>query len=121
MPEIARVINGMECCTPMLHNLGEEKSKCRECPYRDDSEEKIRENPVYCVAELFDDAAALVMDYEKAISERAPVKPIVDVDEYRCGVCGHKLEHQEMIGDQVLFHEIYNYCPNCGTEVKRET
>lgn len=47
-----------------------------------------------------------------------PVKPVVDVDTWKCGNCGHTLEHQELLGDNVLFHEQYNYCPNCGKPVK---
>lgn len=48
------------------------------------------------------------------------VKPEVDVDEWRCGKCGHPLEHQEMLGSNILFHEQYAYCPNCGRKVKWE-
>lgn len=52
------------------------------------------------------------------LTEMEPVKPSVVIDEYRCGKCGHKLEHQELLGDNVLFHEQYNYCPECGRAVK---
>ena len=47
-----------------------------------------------------------------------PVEPDVDVDTWICGKCGHKLEHQEMVGSNILFHEQYSYCPNCGRKVK---
>lgn len=58
---------------------------------------------------------------DKAIAmlkAQEPVKPVVDVDTWTCGNCGHTLEHQELLGDNVLFHEQYNYCPNCGKAVK---
>ena len=48
------------------------------------------------------------------------VKPVVDIDTWKCGKCGHTLEHQELLGDNVLFHEQYNYCPECGRAVKWE-
>lgn len=57
------------------------------------------------------DAIALLKTQE-------PVSPIVDVDEWKCGYCGHKLEHQELLGDNVLFHEQYDFCPRCGKKVK---
>ena len=44
-------------------------------------------------------------------------KPVVDVDTWKCGNCGHRLEAQEKLGDNVLFHELYRYCPNCGRMV----
>lgn len=45
------------------------------------------------------------------------VKPIVDVDTYVCAKCGHRLEHQSLLGANVLLDERYNYCPECGTKV----
>ena len=54
------------------------------------------------------------------LKEQKPVKPNLDVDEWICGNCCHKLEHQELLGDNMLFHEQYNYCPNCGKKVKWE-
>ena len=35
------------------------------------------------------------------------VKPVVDVDTWKCGNCGHRLEHQEMLGDNILFYDQY--------------
>ena len=54
------------------------------------------------------------------LKEQEPVKPVVDIDTWKCGNCGHTLEHQQLLGDNVLFHEQYNYCQNCGKEVKWE-
>lgn len=55
---------------------------------------------------------------EHYFREQEPVEPVLDIDTWKCRNCGHDLEHQEMLGDNVLFHEQYNYCPNCGKKVK---
>ena len=60
-----------------------------------------------------DDALALLKAQEA-------VEPVVDIDTWKCGNCGHTLEHQELLGDNVLFHEQYNFCPECGRTVKWE-
>ena len=54
------------------------------------------------------------------LKAQEPVKPVVDIDTWKCGNCGHTLEHQELLGDNVLFHEQYNFCPECGRAVKWE-
>ena len=64
-------------------------------------------------AEVMEQAIALLKAQE-------PIKPIVDIDTWKCGNCGHTLEHQELLGDNVLFHEQYNYCPECGRKVKAD-
>lgn len=46
------------------------------------------------------------------------VEPVLDIDTWKCGECGHILENQELLGENVLFHEQYDYCPNCGRAVK---
>lgn len=60
-----------------------------------------------------DDALALLKAQEA-------VEPVVDIDTWQCGNCGHALEHQQLLGDNVLLHEQYNYCPECGRAVKWE-
>jgi predicted RNA-binding Zn-ribbon protein involved in translation (DUF1610 family) len=59
----------------------------------------------------FDGAIHLLKDQE-------PVKPSVDVDTYVCPNCGHRLEVQGKLGDNVIFDERYNFCPACGKAVK---
>lgn len=66
-----------------------------------------------CMEELMADALAL-------LKEQEPVEPSVDVDTYVCPNCGHRLEHQGMLGDNVIFDEQYNFCPACGKAVKWE-
>ena len=53
----------------------------------------------------------------EALKEQEPVKPIVDIDTLACGKCGYRLEKQELIGDNVIVSERYDYCPVCGKKV----
>lgn len=99
MVDREKVIKGLECCLPS-HD-----PDCDLCPY--DSID------LRCRAKLRDDIMAL-------LKAQKPVEPVVDIDTWKCGNCGHTLEHQELLGDNVLFHEQYNYCPECGRTVKWE-
>ena len=56
----------------------------------------------------------------RLLKEQEAVEPVLDIDTWKCVNCGHALEHQELLGDNVLFHEQYNYCPECGRAVKWE-
>ena len=94
MTDREKVIKGLECCNEFM--------TCKaNCPYRNDG----------CREILSRDALALLKSQE-------PVEPILDIDTWKCGDCGHALEHQQLLGDNVLFHEQYNYCPECGRAVK---
>ena len=97
-----KVIKGLECC------MGEGQccGMCDNCPYNTD---KMR-----C------DLATLHQEALELLKAQGPVEPVVDIDTWKCGNCGHTLEHQELLGDNVLFHEQYNYCPDCGRPVKWE-
>lgn len=76
------------------------------------TEEFLRAKHELWYADLLSEALIWLKRREEAF------KPHLDVDEWKCGNCGHSLEHQEMLGDNMLFHEQYNYCPNCGRAVK---
>ena len=52
--------------------------------------------------------------------KKKAVKPIVDVDEYKCSNCGHTLEKQVLLSPNILLHEFYKICPGCGRKVKWE-
>ena len=103
MPDREMVIKGLECCVTMPDIY----PRCEECPYAD------AEGTCANMNGLHRDALALLEAQE-------PVKPVVDIDTWKCGNCGHTLEHQQLLGDNVLFHEQYNYCPECGQAVKWE-
>lgn len=96
----AKVIKALDCHA--------NKTGCAQnCPYWGDAAN------LECSVKLAADALAL-------LKEQEPIEPELDVDEWRCGKCGHLLEHQEMLGSNILFHEQYAYCPNCGRKVKHD-
>ena len=104
MTKLEKAIKGLKCCTL-------EKCPGKECPYVPPTYEEE------CVNVLCADALEL-------LKEQGPIKPTVAVDTWICSCCGHTLESQELIDDkenpQVLVHEIYSFCPNCGKAVKWE-
>ena len=103
---LENIIKGLECC--LSASLGE--TICPTCTYRYD------ENGI----ETGDCEINLLKDAIELLKMQEPVKPVLDIDTWKCGNCGHTLEHQELLGDNVLFHEQYNYCPECGKPVKWE-
>lgn len=66
----------------------------------------------------------MIEDAIVLLREQEPVRATVATDTWICSKCGHSLESQDLIDDkenpQVLVHEIYQYCPNCGRAVKWE-
>ena len=46
------------------------------------------------------------------------VKPYIDIDEAKCPICKVKLTRQELLGDDVLFEDFFDYCPHCGRKVE---
>lgn len=51
------------------------------------------------------------------LKDRETVKPYIDIDEAKCPVCKVKLTRQELLGDDVLFEDFYDFCPRCGKRV----
>ena len=43
------------------------------------------------------------------LKEQEPVEPSVDVDTHVCPNCGHRLEVQGKLGDNIIFEERYNF------------
>lgn len=111
MPDREKVIKGFECCHVMVHDLGPDKTSCGICPYKDvQTEEQIDLGGIECVAVLHDDALSLLKEQEGVV-------PYIDIDEAKCPVCKVKLTRQELIGDDVLFEDFFDYCPHCGKPV----
>lgn len=54
------------------------------------------------------------------LKEQETVKPYIDIDEAKCPICKVKLTRQELLGDDVLLEDFFDYCPHCGREVKWE-
>ena len=64
---------------------------------------------------------AYAADLEDAINllkERGEIKPYIDIDEAKCPICKVKLTRQELLGEDVLFEDFFDYCPHCGRSVK---
>lgn len=55
---------------------------------------------------------------DELLKQPEPVKPYVDIDEYKCPTCNVKLTRQELLGDNVLFEDFFDFCPKCGKPVK---
>ena len=102
MPDREKIIKGLECCT--------KGNVCfSDCPY-------FKEVPIAdgkCITILQADALAL-------LKEQEAVTPYIDIDEAKCPICKVKLTRQELIGDNVLFEDFFDYCPHCGRSVKWE-
>lgn len=104
MPDREKVMKGLQCLSsPYAQDMN--GRDCENCQYDNAS----------CFLDITADALAL-------LKEQEPVKPTVSVDTWICSKCGHTLESQELIDDkenpQVLVHEMYDYCPQCGRAVK---
>jgi hypothetical protein len=99
VPDREKVIRGLETCRTRVH--------CKECPYAYDK----RADESYCEAVLHNDALAL-------LKEQEAVKPYIDIDEAKCPICKVKLTRQELLGEDVLFEDFFDYCPRCGRKVK---
>lgn len=99
MPDREKVIKGLEICV----NKVLRKNDCNECPYEIDGD--------CCAINLTNDALIL-------LKEQDVVKPYIDIDEAKCSICKVKLTRQELLGDDVLFEDFFDYCPHCGRKVK---
>jgi uncharacterized protein with PIN domain len=60
----------------------------------------------------------IVEDALAMLKEQEAVKPYIDIDEAKCPICKVKLTRQELIGDNVLYEDFFDYCPHCGKAVK---
>jgi len=54
------------------------------------------------------------------LKEQEAVEPILEQDSMVCGVCGHEVIWQKMLGDGIWADEKLDYCPHCGRLVKWE-
>jgi len=107
MSDKEKIIKGLECCCSATLYDCEQR-----CPYG------------YLFKSNRDCMSSLLLDTFALLKEQEPVKPCVAVDTWICPKCGHTLESQNLIDDkenpQVLVHELYSFCPNCGKAVKLE-
>lgn len=52
------------------------------------------------------------------MDKREEIVPYIDIDEAKCPICKVKLTRQELLGEDVLFEDFFDYCPRCGRKVK---
>ena len=130
MTDREKVINGLECCAQYPNEYGD----CLggDCPYgpRIECHKELIHDALAMLKQQAQDLTDIRADLQESIADnlrlqelvnaQEPVKPVLDIDTWKCGKCGHTLEHQELLGDNVLLHEQYNYCPECGRAVKWE-
>jgi uncharacterized protein with PIN domain len=72
--------------------------------------ERTGEMLVYVGQKTAKDALALLKEQEGIV-------PYIDIDEAKCPDCKVKLTRQELLGDDVLFEDFFDYCPHCGKPV----
>ena len=56
----------------------------------------------------------------KELLKEQEIVPYIDIDEAKCPNCKVKLTRQELLGDDVLYEDFFDYCPRCGRKVKWE-
>ena len=69
------------------------------------------ENSLFDLQEAASEAITL-------LKEQEAVEPILEQDSMVCGVCGHEIIWQKMLGDGIWADEELDYCPHCGRAVK---
>jgi hypothetical protein len=108
MPDREKVIKAFEIC-----DNNEDGIVCKNCPYKEDKWNGAWEDETgkTCFQTLHADVLAL-------LKEQEAVKPYIDIDEAKCPICKVKLTRQELIGDNVLYEDFFDYCPHCGKAVK---
>lgn len=62
-------------------------------------------------SEMAHDAIKLLKEQQGAIV------PYIDIDEAKCPDCKVRLTRQELLGEDVLFEDFFDYCPHCGKAV----
>jgi hypothetical protein len=62
--------------------------------------------------------AEIAEGYAELLKEQEAVEPYIDIDEAKCPIYKVKLTRQELLGDNVLFEDFFDYCPHCGRKVK---
>lgn len=101
MPDREKVFEAFRNCIT--------EPKCRDCPWEqcEQFNQKKVEIPI-----------TLALDVINLLKERGEIKPYIDIDEAKCPICKVKLTRQELLGEDVLFEDFFDYCPHCGRSVK---
>lgn len=105
MLDSEKIIKGLTECVA----AGLEKACPADCPYF------LKCFPDVGLATPF---VSLMTDALSMLKEQEAVKPILEQDSMVCGVCGHEVIWQKMLGDGIWADEELDYCPHCGRKVK---
>ena len=62
------------------------------------------------------DSEAMEMAFS-ALEKQIPKEPAVMIDTLICPSCNNGVEYQILLGDNVLFHGLHDFCPNCGQAI----
>lgn len=62
----------------------------------------------------------LIESDPELLEDQEEIEPVVHVDEYKCGNCGHNLEEQFLLSENIMLHVFRRICPGCRKKVKWE-
>jgi len=103
MADIEKTIKGLDTCIKHIDH------ECPiDCPYY----EKCTKYEGRVVFQ------PLLRDTLTLLKQQKAVEPILEQDFMVCGVCGHEVIWQKMLGDGIWSDEKLDYCPHCGQKVK---
>ena len=85
-----------------------------------DRENIIKEWESVLIRDPLDAPWDLIDDTLTLLKEQEAITPYIDIDEAKCPICKVKLTRQELLGEDVLFEDFFDYCPHCGRKVKWE-
>ena len=93
--------------------------RCKKCDMSVIASEEGRKAYIECeyTTGLYCRQDMLVNDTVALLKEQEGIVPYIDIDEAKCPVCKVKLTRQELIGDDVLIEDFFDYCPHCGKPV----
>ena len=80
------------------------------------SSEVVTKNIVF----MYKQAKDHLDECENLLKKWEPIAPKLDKDTFVCANCGHELEHQKLVGENIVYNERYNYCPECGKKMMWE-
>lgn len=82
-----------------------------------DKETVIGEFERWC-DEMADECPVICLHVLALLKEQEPIAPKLEQESMVCGVCGHDVIWQKMLGDNMWHDDYLNFCPHCGRAVK---
>lgn len=100
-----KIIDGLEMLTY--------KCSCTKCKYCKFGR-KVPAKPYSCDLDDYE----IMNGALELLKEQEAVEPVMEQESMVCGVCGHEIIWQRMLGDNIWSDEHLDYCPHCGRKVK---